>query len=59
MCSVGDTVEFKGKDSYYKGVVVCLFTKLNGTSVRCIVEDHNGLLLIKNPSSAKIVNESA
>jgi len=32
---------------------------LNGTSVRCIVEDHNGLLLIKNPSSAKIVNESA
>lgn len=49
---VGDVVEFVGKDSYYKGEVVALFSKKNG-AVRCIVEDDRGLLLIKNPKDAK------
>ena len=52
MCSVGDKVEFKGKDSYFCGIVVSVFTKLDGVSVRCVVQDERGLLLIKNPSSA-------
>jgi hypothetical protein len=54
MVDVGDTVEFKGQDSYYKGVVVCIFKKLNG-AVRCVVEDDRGLLLIKDPSKAKVI----
>lgn len=56
MVDVGNTVEFKGQDSYYKGVVVALFKKLNG-AVRCIVEDDRGLLLIKDPSKAKVLKE--
>lgn len=53
--SVGDLVEFKGQDSYFKGVIVCIFTKANGTSVRCCVENCDGLLLIKNPRDAILV----
>lgn len=49
---VGDLVEFKGKDSYFKGTLVCIFTKLDGKSVRCCVQDDRGLLLIKNPRDA-------
>lgn len=49
---VGDIVEFKGKDSYFKGAVVAVFTKLDGKSVRCVVQDDRGLLLIKNPEQA-------
>ena len=49
---VGDIVEFKGQDSYYKGTVISIFTKLDGVSVRCCVQDDRGLILIKNPSSA-------
>lgn len=49
---VGDLVEFKGKDSYFKGTIVCIFTKLDGESVRCCVQDDRGLLLIKNPRDA-------
>lgn len=50
--NVGDLVEFKGKDSYFKGVIVTIFTKLDGVSVRCCVQDDRGLLLIKNPRDA-------
>ena len=53
---VGDTVEFDGQDSYYQGVVVCIFEKINGAK-RCIVEDTRGLLLIKNPSRAVILSK--
>ena len=53
---VGDLVEFSGEDSYYKGTIVCIFTKLNGKSVRLIVEDDRGLLLIKGPKQAKLLN---
>lgn len=49
---VGDIVEFKGKDSYFKGTIVSVFTKLDGKSVRCVVQDDRGLLLIKNPNQA-------
>lgn len=52
---VGDLVEFKGKDSYFKGRIVCIFTKLNGESVRCCVENLDGLLLIKNPKDAELI----
>ena len=55
---VGDTVEYSGKDSYYKGVIVCIFKKLNGTSERCVVEDERGLLLIKSLSNAKLIEEA-
>lgn len=54
---VGDTVEFKGKDSYFKGIIVSVFTKLDGESVRCVVQDRRGLLLIKNPKDAIKINE--
>jgi len=55
MIKVGDEVEFSGKDSYFRGTVVSIFTKLNGVDVRCVVQDSRGLLLIKNPSSAKLL----
>lgn len=51
---VGDVVEYIGEDSYYKGTIVCIFTKLNGKSVRCVVENLDGLLLIKGLSNAKL-----
>lgn len=56
MVEVGDVVEFKGEDSEYTGVVVAVFNKINGAT-RCIVEDERGLLLIKNPKSAKVLNK--
>ena len=52
LIQVGDTVEFDGTDSYYKGIVVAMFEKIGG-SLRCVVEDDRGLLLIKNPARAK------
>lgn len=52
---LGDEVEFKGQDSYFKGTIVCIFTKLNNISVRCCVENCDGLLLIKNPRDAILV----
>lgn len=53
---IGDLVEFRGTDSYYKGVVVSIFTKLDGKSERCVVQDDRGLLLIKNPKHAMQLN---
>lgn len=50
--NVGDLVEFRGKDSYFKGTIVSIFTKLDSVSVRCVVQDDRGLLLIKNPRDA-------
>ena len=52
---VGDYVEFKGKDSYFEGTIVSIFTKLNGVDTRCVVQDDRGLLLIKNPKDAKLI----
>ena len=52
--NIGDLVEFNGQDSYYIGVVVTVFEKLNG-AVRCVVEDDRGLLLIKDPARARIL----
>lgn len=49
---VGDSVEFRGKDSYFKGQIVALFYKLDGQSIRCVVQDDRGLLLIKDPAQA-------
>lgn len=54
MVKVGHYVEFTGSDSQ-SGVVVALFTKLDNESVRCVVQDSRGLLLIKNPKFAKII----
>lgn len=58
MCDfkVGDVVEYNGQDSYYKGTIVCIFTKLNGSSQRCVVENTDGLLLIKSLGNAKLVS---
>lgn len=53
---VGDLVEFTNTDAYYKGIVVSVFYKLNGESERCVVEDDRGLLLIKNPKQAVLLN---
>jgi len=50
----GDYVEFRGDDSHYGGQVVCVFTKKDGESTRCIVEDSRGLLLIKNPDRGQL-----
>ena len=47
MLKVGDEVEFSGKDSYYRGKIVCIFTKRNGEAQRCVVENRDRLLLIK------------
>jgi hypothetical protein len=52
---LGDLVEFKGKDSYFCGTVVSIFTKLNGQTQRIVVEDSRGLLLIKNIEQAVII----
>lgn len=52
MFKVGDKVEYRGSDSYYTGIIVSIFFKLNGTSERCVVEDERGLLLIKSLSNA-------
>lgn len=49
---VGDYVKYEGADSRYWGTIVCIFTKMNGTSVRCVVENQDGLLLIKSLSNA-------
>jgi putative ribosome biogenesis GTPase RsgA len=49
---VGDRVRYEGADSKYSGTIVCIFTKLNGTSQRCCVENTDGLLLIKSLSNA-------
>jgi hypothetical protein len=49
---LGDLVEFSGQDSYYKGKIVSIFTKLDGKSVRLVVQDDRGLLLIKSPKQA-------
>jgi len=56
MISRGDKLEFAGKDSYYKGVVVSVFQKKSG-AVRCVVEDDRGLLLIKNPDQGVKVDD--
>ena len=56
MVEVGDVVEFKDEDSQYTGVAVAVFNKINGAT-RCIVEDERGLLLIKNPKSAEVLNK--
>lgn len=55
MVKMGDKVEFNGKDSYFCGIVVCIFRKLNGVDVRCVVQDDRGILLIKNPAHAVII----
>ena len=55
MLKLGDLVEFKGKDSYFCGTVVSIFTKLNGQTQRIVVEDSRGLLLIKNIEQAVII----
>jgi len=52
MFKVGDKVEYRGSDSYYTGIIVSIFFKLNGKSERCVVEDERGLLLIKSLSNA-------
>ena len=52
---VGDMVEFSNTDAYFKGTVVSIFYKLDGESVRCVVQDDRGLLLIKNPKHAILV----
>jgi hypothetical protein len=52
MFIVGDKVEYRGSDSYYTGIIVSIFFKLNGKSERCVVEDERGLLLIKSLSNA-------
>lgn len=55
---VGTMVEYRGQDSYYKGRIVSVFSKLNGTSIRCVVENDDGLLLIKSLSNAvMLLNE--
>jgi hypothetical protein len=51
---VGDEVEFKGQDSYYRGKIVCIFTKRDGVSKRCVVQDSRGLLLIKGMNGVLI-----
>ncbi len=57
MVQEGDEVEFKGKDSYFKGTIVSIFTKLDGVTKRLVVQDDRGLLLIKNLEQAKLVKE--
>lgn len=51
----GDEVEFKGEDSYYRGHVVAIFKKRGTEQVRCVVQNSDGLLLIKNPKHAAII----
>lgn len=56
---LGKDMEFSGEDSYYRGRVVAVFGKRNQQKVRVVVENNDGLLLIKNPYSqnARIVGE--
>jgi hypothetical protein len=53
MVKIGDLAEFKGKDSYFKGVVVSIFTKLDGESVRCVVQDDRGAFTYQKSKGCK------
>lgn len=54
MLKINDEVEYAGKDSYFRGKIVCIFTKRDGVSQRCIVQDKRGLLLIKGMNGVLI-----
>lgn len=56
---LGKDMEFSGEDSYYRGRVVAVFGKRNQQKVRVVVENNDGLLLIKNPYSqnARVIGE--
>lgn len=58
MLKRGDLVEFKGKDSYYKGYIVSIFKKYQSKELRCVVQDDRGLLLIKNPKDAIVIEST-
>ena len=46
MFAVGDRVVKRGEDSVFGGTIVCVFTKLNGRTVRYVVESAGGILHI-------------
>lgn len=49
--SVGDRVQRKGSDYRFPGVVLAVFRKLDGTSVRYAVEDDRGTIFIQSDKS--------
>lgn len=51
---IGDTVKKVTGDYYYIGVVVAVFTKLNGI-IRLVVENKDGMLFIFNENSLEYV----
>jgi hypothetical protein len=59
-----DRVRFETEDSLFEGVIISLFDKydfqrqsLTGPS-RCIVQNEDGICLIKNPARGVIVERS-
>ena len=53
--AVKDLVEKTTGDYKFRGVVVGMFTKLNNTSIRIVVENSDGILHIFNPTQLKKV----
>lgn len=49
---IGDKVEIKGEDSYFKGEIRSIFTKVSG-KVRYVVENPDGVLHIYNIKQLK------
>lgn len=48
-------VRVNNHDYEFEGVLVTIFTKKNNKSVRVVVEDDNGLLLIQSAKNLELV----
>lgn len=55
---VGDTVEKKSSDSFFCGMVVAVFPKVNGT-MRLVVENPDGILHVMSPSQVERVEKDS
>lgn len=53
---VGDAVRKIGGEYEFEGYVVAVFTKRNKKTLRYVVEDNRGLLLILNSTQIELVD---
>lgn len=53
---VGDYVLKVGEDSLFEGVIVAVFTKVNGTTVRYVVENTGGVLHIASGKQLRLMS---
>lgn len=55
---VGDHVLKLGEDSMFEGVIVAVFTKVNGKTVRYVVENVGGVLHIASAKQLKFMADA-